>query len=119
MSFPYHVIKAISANQTIQVISLRVINVGLFAGALVMFRRALAQAKVPAAASNVTALVFTLIPIVPLLAAHINYDNLLLLLVAWLCLLMQQIIEALRARKVPLRLLSIVVILCLLASLVK
>jgi len=119
MSFPYRVITLFVHGQTGQVIALRLINVGLFSGGLVLFRRMLLRTKLSQALTNVTLLLFALIPIVPQLAAHINYDNLLFPLVAWVCLLAFQLIDEIRAKRPTARTTLTLLAVCLFASLVK
>lgn len=119
MSFPYRLLTVLTSNEMWQVIALRLINVALFAYALVLFRRVLLQAGLSLRLSNVSIALFTLIPIVPMLAAHINYDNLLMLLVAWLCLLGMRLIRHARERVVEVRDWWLLALLFLFGSLVK
>lgn len=119
MSFPYRLIALVVHGQTSQIIILRLMNVGLFSAGLILFRRVLLRARVSKALTNVTLLLFMLIPVVSQLAAHINYDNLLFLLVAWVCVLGFQVIEELRRKQPSLRSILILLIVCLFTSLVK
>lgn len=119
MSFPYRLIELVCHGQTSQVIALRLINVALFAGSLVLFRRVLLRVGTSPALANVSLVLFTLIPIVPQLAAHINYDNLLMPLVAWTLLLAFRAIDELRERRVDMRTLLMLLIVCIFTSLVK
>jgi hypothetical protein len=82
LSFPYRLIAHFTADQTIQVMVLRSINIGLMATALVLYRKLLLFVGASRALTNAVLLLFVLLPIVPLLAAQINYDNLLLPLTA-------------------------------------
>ena len=89
MSFPYRLISLFTNDQTIQVIWLRLINIGLFASGLIVFRKVLSFTDASKALINSTILIFVLIPVISLLAAQINYDNLLFPmtgLVLWLAL---------------------------------
>ena len=89
MSFPYRLICHFTANQTAQVLWLRTINIGLFTSGLILFRKVLQSTGVSRALINGCFLVFVLIPVIPLVAAQINYDNLLFPLTAvvlWLTL---------------------------------
>lgn len=119
MSFPYRVIEVFTKDQTTQVICLRLINIALFTYALVLSRRLLLRARVSPAVANVTILLFVLIPIVPLLAATINYDNLTMVFVAWICLVMADIIQDIQDKRIPIHRLGVLAILCLLGSIVK
>jgi hypothetical protein len=62
---------------------------------------------------------FVLIPIVPQLAAHINYDNLLMVLMAWLCLVTFRLVDSFREQRVDVRALAIFIAICLFTSIVK
>ncbi|HUD10253.1 MAG TPA: hypothetical protein VMR28_01120 [Candidatus Saccharimonadales bacterium] len=119
MSFPYRIIALFTKDQTIQIIFLRIINVALFAAALVVFRKVLLRAKVSSALTNVSILLFILIPVVPLLAAEINYDNLVILFVAWNCLVMERIVTGIQTKRIPLKELALLLVLGLLGSIVK
>jgi hypothetical protein len=119
MSFPYRLIELFVHNQPGQIISLRLINIVIFGIGLILFRKVLQRAHVSSALINITMSVFVLIPVVSQLAAHINYDNLLFPLVAWVCLLSFTVIDQLRARKPNARTLVTLVIVCLFTSLVK
>lgn len=119
LSFPYRLIAAFTVNPAVQIILLRIINVALFTCSLVLFRKVFRRVGVSRALTNVSLLLFTLIPIVPLLAAHINYDNLLMVVTAWFLLVSADTITALHSRRFPLRQLSLLMVLALLGSLVK
>ncbi|HSW79464.1 MAG TPA: hypothetical protein VLG47_01685 [Candidatus Saccharimonadales bacterium] len=101
MSFPYRIIALFVHSQTLQVICLRLINVALFAYSLVLFRKVFLRAKLTPAFTNFALFLFVFVPIVPMLAAQINYDNLSMVLVAWICLLMIRILSALNKNKIP------------------
>jgi hypothetical protein len=82
MSFSYRILSSRIANQMTVIVLLRLINVGMFTVALLLFRSVLLRARASPAIVHVTLLFFTLVPVVPLVAAHVNYDNLTILLVA-------------------------------------
>jgi hypothetical protein len=119
MSFPYRVIALVVHGQTAQVILLRFINIGLFGSALVLFRQVLLRVKVSRTLTNLSLLLFVLIPIVPQLAAHINYDNLLIPLIAWTCLLTFRAIDEIRQKKPSMRTFLILGSICMFAALVQ
>ncbi len=120
MSFPYRLINVFTHDQTIQVLWLRAINIGLFAGGLVIYRRLITKVGVSAAIINICLLLFVLIPVVPLLAAQINYDNLLLPLAGLALLLTVRFDTSLVTKnRIDIKALLQLLILCLLASLVK
>lgn len=120
MSFPYRLLAAITSSETAIVIILRFINIALFAAGIVAYRKVLLKAKLSPAIINVVLAMFVLIPVVPLLAGQINYDNLLMLIVAGVFWLAINIRESLReTRTLPAASILWLVILLLFASVVK
>ncbi len=119
MSFPYRIIGLFTHSQMVQVIVLRFMNVGLFTLGLALFYRLLRRVGSSRLLANGALAMFVLVPIVPLLAATINYDNLLFPLVAWTCLLVVRINERLAKQKIDLRALATLCIVCMLSCLVK
>lgn len=120
MSFPYRLISLLTHNQSAQVVMLRAINIGLFAAGLPLYRRLLLKTGASRAAVHFCIAVFVLVPIVPLLAAQINYDNLLLPLTALSLLLAVNIGEELRRyQRIDMKSSLGLVAVCLAASLVK
>lgn len=119
MSFPYRFVGLFTQSETIQVITLRLLNVGLFAWSLVLFRKVLLRAKASPALINGAMAVFVLIPIVPQLAAHINYDNLLMVLIAWLCLIVFRLVDSFREQRIDVGALATLMLICLFTSVVK
>jgi hypothetical protein len=79
MSYPYRLVNVFTHQQSAQIIFLRFINVGIFAAGLLMHRRLLRRIGVSEALSTSLLAVFVLVPVVPFLAAHVNYDNLFFL----------------------------------------
>jgi hypothetical protein len=80
MSFPYRLIASITNQETVQIIFLRFINIGLFATGLFVFRKVLLRLRFSAAVAHLSLLLLILVPVVPFLAGQINYDNLLFIL---------------------------------------
>jgi len=119
MSFPYRFIELFTHDQTIQVILLRFINIGLFGLGIVLGYKVMRRAGATRVLANTGLALFVLIPIVPLLAAQINYDNMVMPLVAWTCLMILRVDEQLRKRVIDLKLWAILAADCLLSSLVK
>lgn len=99
MSFPYRLFDFLGVPDTAIIISLRLLNIAFVTAALVVFRKALIAAKASRPIVHVALLLVTLIPIFPLLAAHINYDNLLLLVFAWCVLCTVRITNVVRSGK--------------------
>lgn len=98
-SFPYRLVHSFTNNETTIVIMLRFINIGLFAGGLVIFKKLLGRLKPPAAVTNACLLFFVLIPVVPQLAGQVNYDNLFIPAIAADLLLTLKFTDRLRADK--------------------
>lgn len=120
MSLPYNLVTNHMSQFMSQIVTLRLINVAMFAFGLVLFRMVLAKTKASSASINIAMLFFTLTPVVTLLAAHINYDNLLMPCVAGTLLLTLRFRERLIDKhQFDSRSLAGVIILSLLASLVK
>lgn len=119
MSFPYRLIAHVTSNQMIQIIDLRFINVILFGGGLILFRKLLLKTRVSAAIVHTSLLFFVLVPVVPLLAGQINYDNLLMPVTAGALLLTIAITEKLARKELPLANIFWLLTLCLLGSLVQ
>jgi hypothetical protein len=120
MSFPYRLVTVFTNDQTIVVIWLRLINIALLGCALPLYRRLLLKTRASQAAVHGMLLGFILIPIVPLLAAQINYDNLLIPLVGLTMLLTIDINAKLKRYKlIDVRKLLILISLLLLSSIVQ
>jgi hypothetical protein len=76
LSFPLRIIQLFTDNQTWQILILRGINVALAAGSLLIYWKLIRQLGASKLASNIIILFFSLIPIMPLMAGQITYDNL-------------------------------------------
>jgi len=119
LSFPYRLIVYFTNSEAAQVISLRLLNVAMFTYGLVLFRRVMLRARASQALTHVALALFVLIPIVPQLAAHINYDNLLIVLLPLLCLMVFNITESFRDRHVHMPSVLGFIAICLYVSIVK
>jgi hypothetical protein len=120
MSFPYRFISWITDSQAAQVIFLRVINVGLFAWGVVLYRRVMQKTGAGNALINAVLAVFVLLPVVPLLASQINYDNLLLPVSGLTMLTALKLTGVMRqSKKLDFKLLTCLVVLLLVGGLVK
>lgn len=80
MSFPYRLLGLFTDNEMILIIALRLMNVALVVVALILFRRLLLKWGLSRRVTHVALLAFVATPMIPFLAAHVNYDNLMLLL---------------------------------------
>ncbi len=120
MSGPYRLVSSLTDSLWIQVTSIRLIDIGFVVVALVLFRLFLLRTTLPSSLVNLSLAVFSLVPIAPFVAAHINYDNLFLPCVAATLLLAQRIIQTVNAEHaLPIRTTIAFVILGCLASIVK
>lgn len=120
MSFPYRLVSWLTSNESAQVLALRLINIVLFASGLALWRRLLLKSGASRALVHTVLLVFILIPVVPQLAAQINYDNLLFPAVSLVLLLTARLGRELKLHhQVPLDWLAAWLIACMLTSLVK
>jgi hypothetical protein len=119
MSFPYRLVSLWSHYQPTQIVTLRLIDVLLVAWSLVLFRAILLKTKASGGMANTALLFFILIPVLPLLAGQINYDNLLLPLTALAILTSLRVREQLLDRRVPIGMIMRLGAICMLASLVQ
>lgn len=87
MSFPYRLMHVAGMSDQAAIIGLRIIDIAFFVSSLFVFRWALRLIPVGRATTNAILALITLIPVSSLLAAQLNYDNLLMLLVALTLLL--------------------------------
>lgn len=99
MSFPYRLFDWFGLSQTANIILLRFINVALVALSIIIFRNALLAARVSKPVANASVAAFSLVPILPMMAGQLNYDNLLLVMVALCFLLLFRITEYVRTHK--------------------
>lgn len=99
MSFPYRLIDLFNLPDDGKIIFLRLINIGFIVGSIVVFRRVLLEAKIGRASSNLALLFFMFIPTLNMLSAQVNYDSLLMLIVAFTVLLTLRITRAVLSKK--------------------
>ena len=119
LSFPYRLIALFTSNTASVALILRFINIGLLASALPLYRRLLLRARISNAAANSVLLLYVLIPVVPFQAAQINYDNLLIPVVAGTLLLTLKINDELTDyKRLNTAQLGWLAVACLLGSLV-
>lgn len=119
MSVPYRFMTWITDYQAQQVLGLRTLNVAMFVAGLWLFVRVLRRAGASAALTNLCLALVVLVPIVPTLAAQINYDNLIMVLVPLFCLQAFDILDDLKERRFALRAWLVLVLVTMLACLVK
>jgi hypothetical protein len=119
MSYPYRFTALFTHSVAAQIIVLRLINVALFGLGVVLTRKIVRSIGVSRALTNSLYAVFVLIPVVPFLAATINYDNLFFVAVAVTILLAIRLQSGFTQKKVDAASLLYLVAITLLASLVK
>jgi hypothetical protein len=119
MSFPYRFLNIFTNNETTLVIWLRLMNVAIFVYGLTLFRKVMLLAKASPALINTTLAVFVLIPIVPQLAAHINYDNSFMVLIPALCLVSYRVIESFRQKRIDAKAILLFLLVCMVICIVK
>jgi hypothetical protein len=119
MSIPYRGIQAFTSNTTAQIVMLRLINIVLFTYGIVLFRRLLTRLGGSKPLVHASLLFFSLLPIVPFLAAQINYDNLLFPITAGALLMLFTWVKQIRGKKVNLAYSATLLSLLLLACLIK
>ncbi len=119
MSFPYRIYAYFIHNQTSQVIFLRLIDVILFTVGLIYFYKFMLEIGLSKIYTNLSILIFTLIPIVPQLAGQINYDNMMFLMTGLTAYLTAKAIKQLRKKQFNMKLIASIVVLAIFASLVK
>lgn len=96
LSFPYRILDVLGLPDMVIIILLRLLNVAFVGGSLILFRRAIIEAGISRSIANIGLALTTLLPVFVLLAAHINYDNLLLLVIAWCVLLIVRLTNNVR-----------------------
>jgi hypothetical protein len=96
MSFPYRLIHLFTSDQTVTVIILRLLDIAMFTGGLILFKRLLQKIGVSKLIANLSLLMLTFVPSVVLLAAEINYDNLLFLATPIFLIFTLNIVNSLR-----------------------
>lgn len=116
LSFPYRLITVFTSNQMAQVIALRIVNIGFFAGALVAYRQAMLRITKSKALVHFILFVIVLLPLSSLLAAQINYDNLQLLLTG---LVLYWTLRFIQAKQLEIKWLMLVVGVGLISCVVK
>lgn len=99
LSLPYRLLKPLGDTPTI--LALRFLNIGFFMGGLLLMRRVLLRLHLSQAFTNVSLAMLTLIPVVPFLAATINYDNLFVPIFAAALLLTFAVFDEFGRGKVP------------------
>jgi hypothetical protein len=116
MSWPFRGIALVVHDAHIQLFLLRLINVGIFAAGLLVYRRVLLLLGLGKAAANMSIFFIALIPLSVQLAATLSYDNLLFLVSG---MTLYVFIRLVNDKKISYPMLASFVILGLLGPLVK
>jgi hypothetical protein len=119
MSFPYRLLEQVVHTETYQVLILRFTSIGLFVVGIFIYRRLLLRTNASKPLVHVLLAVFVLTPVVPLLAAQINYDNLVFPLTALSVLMTIRITESIRRDEINLKSVMLLIGLGMFTSLVK
>lgn len=82
MSFPYRLFTFAGFNEQAIVIGLRLINIVLVVAALFVYREAMIRFGISKIVSHTTLALLILVPVLVVIAGQINYDNVVLLIVA-------------------------------------
>lgn len=80
MSFPYRFFDIFTDSETLIIIGMRFLNLAMIIVGVVLFRKLFFEAKISKKVINLATLVFVFTPIVPIMAAQNNYDNLMFML---------------------------------------
>ncbi len=100
MSYVYGFFSIFTHNEVTQIVLLRLVNVAMAVVSLPLFAKLMRKLGVSSALTNITLAIYVLIPVVPLLAAQINYDNLVLILVPLVCLAAIECLEELKNHRI-------------------
>ncbi len=118
-SFFYRFISLFTLRQSVIVIIFRILNILLFSIGLILTRKLLKRLGISSAIINFSTLCFILIPVVPLLAAQINYDNLLFPALVYILILSVDYIKSLQNKNYQLSKLILILSLCLITTIIK
>ena len=118
LSFPYRLFSHFFVDQTTQVIFLRLFSIVFFVFGLMLVRRLLLQVNVSRALANALVVFLVLTPLIPFLAAQINYDNLLFPITILAIIWSVRFDRELRSGVINVKLLLLLLSVCLFGSLV-
>lgn len=82
LSFPYRLLVTLGVSFDVIVVVFRLLNLACLVAALFVYRKVLRLFGLSAAKTHIVLALFTLIPVVVLLGAQVNYDNVLVLITA-------------------------------------
>lgn len=116
MSFPLRAIQLFTADYMIQVIILRVLNIGLFVGAIFILRKIFLEVGISKLLANVSLLLFALIPTVAPMAGVVSYDVGVFFMIA---LLLLHTVRVYKKGSMTARDLTVFIVLSVVASVIK
>ena len=120
LSLPYRLLIAWKVSLPLRIIILRLINIAMFVAGLFVYRALLVRIGLSRRLIHTGLLFFVLTPIIPLLAANINYDNFIFLLTAAFFLYAVRFMQTLeRERRIDVAGLVLVLIYGVVAALAK
>lgn len=80
MSYPYRFFDLLIDSEETLIILMRLLNIAMVIAGIILFRQVFLKAKTSKRVINLSVIFFVITPIVPFLAAHVNYDNLMFML---------------------------------------
>lgn len=119
LSFPYRLIEVFIKSEDLQMLTLRFICMAIFIAGIIVYRKVLKNTGASNSLVNIVLALFLLTPITVFLAAQLNYDNLVFLIVGLVLLLSQKVLNKLRTNTIDFKMLNLLIVSCLLGSLVK
>jgi hypothetical protein len=119
LSFPYRLLSLFTDSDTTKIVLLRLLNVGMLASSLVLFKKLFKEMRLSSALANLSMLVFILIPVVPFLGAQINYDNAVIPLTALTLIAATYIIRFLKEGSLSIRWFAVLTITGMFTMLIK
>lgn len=120
LSFPYRVITHFTDSQMAVIIAFRFLGIAMFTSGLFVFKRLLQTIGISKQLTNMSLAFVAFLPVMPLLAAQLNYDNLLFPMTGLCFLLAHKILTRIKVdRTLPLQSTVWFLTLGMLTSLVK
>jgi hypothetical protein len=119
MSFPYRLVAHFVPSFMAQIIFLRLCSIAFFAGGLLLYRRAFQRGGVSPLVQNLSLGFLLLLPVTPFMAAQVNYDTALFLLVGATIYVALGLVPQIGRDRLPLNRLLLLAAIAMTASLVK
>lgn len=120
MSFPWRLLEMVGVSESGRIIVLRFVSIALMVTAFFLFKKILLRTGASRFTAHIILALFSLIPIMPLLASEVNYDNLFFVFVALTTLFTVEIGQAIRRKKpIPARTFWLLIIVVLFGAVTK